>query len=168
MPYPVAKSMPLFLGQADGSQTIPILDQLGSQVGPIWGQLWVGGHHPLLRWMIRGRRSQHRCIPGDIVETTKPLFSLYHNAHLGVGCARGEMQTRSSHKRKPFEFIEDSCKILKSVRCRVAIRCLRERYKTTQIAPGGSPAFLQIAGQNAQFRIFPHLQPWVDRNIVAR
>ena len=153
--------------QPDGSQTIPILDQLGSQVGPMLDQLGVGGHHPFLRWMIRGRRWQHRCIPGDIVETTKPLFLLYPNANLGVGCARGGMQTRSSHKRKPFEFIEDPYKILKSVRCRVAIRCLREQHKIAKIAPGGSPAFLQIAGQNAQFRIFPHPQAWIDRNIVA-
>ena len=60
--------------QPDGSQTVPILDQLGSQVGPILDQPGVGGHHPFLRWMIRGRRWQHRCIPGDIVETAKPLF----------------------------------------------------------------------------------------------
>ena len=46
----------------------------GSQVGPIWGQPGVGGHHLPHRLVIRGRRSQHRRISCDIVETTKPLF----------------------------------------------------------------------------------------------
>jgi hypothetical protein len=107
--------------QPDGSQTGPMLGQLGIGPGvggkshPSGGRSRVGGRdddHPLVDappwWEERGRRPQQRGVLGGIAKTTKPLFLLRQIADFGLGCDIDKTQHRLRNNGKSFEFIEDS------------------------------------------------------------
>jgi hypothetical protein len=112
---------------------------------------WTRVRFPPPRSIIEGRRWRHRCIPGDIVKTTKPLFFLDENADFVAVCARCEMQARSSREVKPFEFVDVLYDLLKSMRYRVAIRC---HFLRPHVAKNGPRRLANFA-----------INPWTERTI---